>query len=244
MGFNIELFQARSPARATVGLLRVLCCKASFPEIEIALPKRGIGHRKIRVEADGSLEEGYGSDIVSFSHHGLSSQAVGLEGIKRRRGGFFNRRIVLLHRAERFAELTTQLCCCLRRVLSKLAPYPCRDFLLGEGFSAATVHRFETQDILAPKSCNRAVEHSRTPCPLTNLSGNVQRESHIRRLTHKPKRLLDALVRNETEERRLFELHGQPLPESPVEYRVARCVREIGQDNGVLLSQRMRIAGE
>jgi hypothetical protein len=38
----------------------------------------------------------------------------------------------------------------------------------------------------------------------------------------------------------LFKLHRQPLPERAVEHRIAGGVREVGEDNRVLLGQGVR----
>jgi hypothetical protein len=41
---------------------------------------------------------------------------------------------------------------------------------------------------------------------------------------------------------RLFELHGQALPEGAVKYRVASRVCEIGDDDCVFAGERVRLA--
>ena len=56
--------------------------------------------------------------------------------------------------------------------------------------------------------------------------------------------LLDALVRDESEERGLFQLHRQPLPKRLVKDRIARLVLEIRQDNRVLRREFWRAVKE
>src|SRR5260370_38704111 len=62
-------------------------------------------------------------------------------------------------------------------------------------------------------------------------------------LAYQPQGLLGPLVRNEAEEGRLLKLQSQPLPERAVEHRVAGCVREVSEDDGVLVRHRVGLAG-
>src|SRR5260370_26268782 len=62
-------------------------------------------------------------------------------------------------------------------------------------------------------------------------------------LAYQPQGLLGPLVRNEAEEGRLLKLHSKPLPERAVEHRVGGCVREVSEDDGVLVRQRVGLAG-
>jgi hypothetical protein len=57
------------------------------------------------------------------------------------------------------------------------------------------------------------------------------------------KHLADALVRNQTQEGRLFELYGKPLPQRVVKHTVARSVRKIGENNCVFVRESVFLAG-
>ena len=59
-------------------------------------------------------------------------------------------------------------------------------------------------------------------------------------LPHQLERLADAFLRYDAQKRRLLELHREPLTQRFVEYRVAGRVREIGEDDGVLVGQLRR----
>src|SRR5215469_15826372 len=50
---------------------------------------------------------------------------------------------------------------------------------------------------------------------------------------HQLQGLIYLAVGNHGQKRRLFELHGESLPQRIVEYRIARLVVEIREDNGV-----------
>src|SRR5206468_3709855 len=54
---------------------------------------------------------------------------------------------------------------------------------------------------------------------------------------HQTQSLLDTLVGDEAEERRLSKLYRQPLAKRPVEHGVARRVYEIGDDDRVLVRE-------
>ena len=82
-----------------------------------------------------------------------------------------------------------------------------------------------------------AIEPSRTAAlagSLADLPRDLRREPRLGRPIHETQYLLGLLVRNESEKRGLFQLHGQPLPKRLVKDRIARLVFEFGQDNRVL----------
>ena len=88
-----------------------------------------------------------------------------------------------------------------------------------------------------------AIEPSRTAALAVRSQMSLAssgRQPRVRRLAHQAQRLLDALLGDEAEERRLFELYRQPLAKRPVEHRVAGRVREIGEDNRVLVRESWR----
>src|ERR1700751_519007 len=87
------------------------------------------------------------------------------------------------------------------------------------------------------------VETDSDPRPLAEFSGDLRCELRIGRLVHEAEGLLDVLLRHEAKEWRLFELYRKALTEGAVEDRVTRRVCKIGEDNRVLLGQRVRLAG-
>lgn len=96
--FDIKILALAHPAPQFVGFPRLLRTQTEFSEIEIACPKRGIGHGEIRVQEDGPLEQGH-SVVIGTFRVGLPPQAIGFEGFKRWRGGLLKRGIELMHRA-------------------------------------------------------------------------------------------------------------------------------------------------
>src|SRR5215469_18860808 len=108
MGLNVELLQLTHGFAQFVGLPSVLRRQGRLAHHPIALPEPGIGHREIRIEADGSLVERDGSSPFASSRC-LPAQAVSLKGLKRRRRRLFKRSIKLPHSAKRLAQLVPHL---------------------------------------------------------------------------------------------------------------------------------------
>ena len=70
-----------------------------------------------------------------------------------------------------------------------------------------------------------AIEPSRTAAlayPLAEFPRNFRGELGIRLLAHHLQGLLDLLIGDNAQERRLFQLHGKPLPQRAVENRSRR----------------------
>ena len=106
------------------------------------------------------------------------------------------------------------------------------------------VDRLERQKVLRANLRNRTLEDGGAPRPLAEFPRNLRCEFCIRLLAHQLQGLLDLLVGDNAEEGRLFQLHGKPLPQRAVKNRVAGRVREIGEDDRVLVRQRVGLAGE
>src|SRR5215467_8440534 len=62
-------------------------------------------------------------------------------------------------------------------------------------------------------------------------------ETLLRRTSHEAESFARLLIRNQTKERRLLELHRQGLLQGVVEYRLASAVVEVGQYDRVLVRQ-------
>ena len=71
--------------------------QVGFTEIVAARAEQAIGHRKIRVETDGPLNQSNGGGIIISFPEGLCSKAVGLQRLERRRSCLFKRRGVFLY---------------------------------------------------------------------------------------------------------------------------------------------------
>ena len=62
----------------------------------------------------------------------------------------------------------------------------------------------------------------------------------VRRSAHQTKHVLNSFVGDKNNGWRLRQLHCQPLPKRLIKHWIARRIREVGDDNGVLLPQNMR----
>src|ERR1700676_4812098 len=154
---------------------------------------------KIRIEADGSLEEGNGCGPVGFPYHG-PSQAVSLEGLKRGRRGLHDWRIELLHCAKRFAQSFSQLCCCRVHGSEYMFFAGGPNLLLGQRIACAAIHGLDAENILVAQTRNRAIENGGALSPLANVAGNLRCELRVGRLAHQMEGLLDDLVGDKAEE--------------------------------------------
>ena len=124
----------------------------------------------------------------------------------------------------------------LRAVQDVLSPRRL-DLLLVENASGVAVPGAQAQDILAPKAGDRAFQHCGAGGPLTDLLRDLRGQPRIFRLSHQRQRLLDLLIRNQAEERRLLKLHGQPLAQRVVKHRIAGLVLKVREDDGVLVRE-------
>jgi hypothetical protein len=104
-------------------------------------------------------------------------------------------------------------------------------------FSAFAIDRPERQKVLGTNPGNRTIEHRGTRRPFADLSRNCRRQLCIDRLAHQTEGLLDLLVRDNAEKGRLFQLHGEPLPQCAVEHRVTRGIDEIREHYRVLFGE-------
>ena len=90
---------------------------------------------------------------------------------------------------------------------------------------------------LAAKRRNRSLQDRRTARPNAHDPRNVGGQSCICRLVHQSQRSANAIVGDQTEERRLLELHREALSQRFVEHRIAGRVGELGEHDAVLVGE-------
>src|SRR5664279_2364889 len=191
---------------------------------------------EVRVEFDGLLIKPV-SRSISGNHVKLKTQAERFQSLKRRGSRLFKRSIEFLNRGQRLAQFVPNLRSCLSQGVEHVTLVARLGFRAGQHFAAGAVDRLNRQKVRRANLSYRAFEDSCAACSLAEFSGDVGGELGIRLLAHHLQGLLDLLIGHNAEKWRLFQLHGQPLPQGAVENRVARGVSEICEDNGVLLSQ-------
>src|SRR6516165_7759144 len=104
-------------------------------------------------------------------------------------------------------------------------------------FAACTVRCPQGQKVLETNLGYRAFEDCRPAGSLADFPSNLWCELRIGRLFHHPERLLNFFFRHKAEKGRLFELHGQPLPECSIEDGVSRRVSAVGENDGALIGE-------
>jgi hypothetical protein len=87
---------------------------------------------------------------------------------------------------------------------------------------------------------NRAVKDGGTGGTHPDLPRYLRRKPCIAGLPHHFECLLDAILGNQAQERRLIELHGQTLAQRAVENGIPRRVGEVGEDNSVFFGELWR----
>ena len=165
---------------------------------------------------------------------GVPAGTIRLQSFQRGRGCLLQRRRVLLDGGQRLAQPGPDL---NRHSAQRIEDFffPSRlRLLFSEDLSTAAVPGAQPQDVLASEACNRAFQNRGAPGSLADLASDLWSEPRLGRPVHQTQYLLDLLVRNETEERGLFQLHRQPLAKRLVKDRIARLVLEFSQDNRVL----------
>lgn len=100
----------------------------------------------------------------------------------------------------------------------------------------------EADHVLVPEPRDRSVEDRGAAGSFADRERDRRGQACVGRLRHHRERLLDAVVRHEAEERRLFELDDQSLAQRDVERRIAGRVREFGEQHRVLVAKRGRRA--
>src|SRR4029077_16813148 len=113
---------------------------------------------------------------------------------------------------------------------------------LSERFTGAAAYGFEPEHKGIAEAGDRAFDDRGALRALAKLVGQLAGQPGIGFLVHEAEGLLDEVLGNAFEERRLFPLHDHGLLEGFVENGIASGVSEIGQDNGVFIGDFARIA--
>ena len=110
------------------------------------------------------------------------------------------RRVELLHNAQRLAQLASNFRSCLSESIEYVVFLAGLSFRARQRFPAYAVDRLERQEILRANLCYRTVEDGGASRPLAEFPRNRWRESCIGWLAHQAERLLDLLVRDNAQE--------------------------------------------
>ncbi|MGA7633619.1 MAG: hypothetical protein WCB11_22890, partial [Terriglobales bacterium] len=84
--------------------------------------------------------------------------------------------------------------------------------LLSKNVAGTTGPCAQPQYILASETCDRAVQNGGARGSLADFSGNLWAESRIDWLAHQSQCMLDAILRNKAQVRRLLKLYCHTLP--------------------------------
>ena len=161
--FDVEALGVAGPIAQLVGLEYALSRQRRLSHGAVAEPDERMGHRKIGIDRDRTLEERQGL-CRSPLHDHFPSGAVGLQRFKRRRRRFLERRRVFLDGGERFANSRSET----RRNLTECAQdifFPCRlRLLVGEDVAGRAVLRAQAEDVLTAER-SRSILRARRRWP-------------------------------------------------------------------------------
>ena len=195
-----------------------------------------LGKREIWIEFGGALEK-FHRRRAAFRHIDRLRCAVCLQRFERSRCGLDQRYLVLLDRGQRLADARSEFASNLAQSVQDVFLLRCLRLFVVEDLSRPTSLRAQAQDVLAAKARDGALQYRCAVASLAHLVGNLQGKLRICRLLHQPECAMNALVGNQAQEWRLFKLNRQPLAKRLVKDGVPCRVREIGEDDGVLVRQ-------
>src|SRR2546423_8389027 len=110
----------------------------------------------------------------------------------------------------------------------------------GNRVASLRIDSIQRDNVMVSQGRNRTHEHCFQSLTLANLSRYVSSHPLVRRASHELERLAHTIFREDVQERRLTELHGQSLLERSVKDRVSGRVDEVRQQDGVLFGQGTR----
>src|SRR4051812_34403753 len=96
--------------------------------------------------------------------------------------------------------------------------------LLVEDISGVAALGSESEHVLVPEARDRSPDDTGASRSDANVACDLVGQPRAWRLSHQLQGLANALVGNDAQKRRLLELHGEPLSERLIEYRIARPV--------------------
>ena len=168
----------------------------------------------------------------------VERERVGVQRVERRRRRARQRHVELLHRGERLAELLAQPCG--RRAERRQHLFLAGGFglLARHDVAGLGVDGLERDDVVAAEARDRAADQRLQLLALRDIARERPRDALVRRALHQPQRVARAIVREDLQERRLFQRDGQRDLQRAVEHRLAGRVLEVGEDDRVLLRQR------
>lgn len=158
-----------------------------------------------------------------------------------RRCGCLDGRIKLQHRIQRFAQFLSQSGGRPAHGVEHFFLLPRLLLLLRQRISGRAVHRLQSNHVIPSQTRNRARDIGFASDSLAKVARYSGRKPRIRRLIHQAKRLPHALLGDDAEERRLFKLHVQTLPERVVKNLIASRVAEIAKNDRVGCTQRLHL---
>ena len=235
-GSDPELLPVTGAIPQLPGFAGALRCEVSLANRVVHSPQPSVSHREFGVDFDSSPQKGQSSGGTPGGVK-LAARGIGFQSFERRCGSLFERSVVLFDRGERFADSGSEFAGNLAQGVQDIFFPGCLPLLFVEDVSGAAVLGAQSQYVLAPKRCNRALQDGGTSGPLADLPSVLRSQPSIRRLAHQTQRLLDALPGDEAQERRLFELYRQSLAKRAVKHGVTRRVFEISEDDGVLVRE-------
>src|SRR5262249_44783012 len=153
---------------------------------------------ELGINLNGAPQQAYRTSEIVFAKHRrrCTKCAPRLEGSC---GALLERDVVLFDGGQRFADSVSKMSSdAAQRVEDVLLPCGLRLLLIQNVARAAC--GAQPEHILTSQVCDRTAQDSSARRSLADLLGDLRRQSCVRRLSHQTERVLETLIRHETEE--------------------------------------------
>ena len=171
------------------------------------------------------------------AHDGKAGTVI-LKSVQGRCGGLFERSVVFPDGAERFADTRTKPARDHGESVEHIFLSGRLHLLLIQGLAVAAIDGFQAQNVLGSEARDGAFEGGGASGAHADLVGYLRRQARVGGLVHESQGLLNALVGDQAQERRLLQLHSKALAQCSIENRIAGGVGEIGEHDGVFFRKR------
>src|SRR5581483_35518 len=193
-------------------------------------------HGESWINCDRTLKKWHGGHRTSRTVN-LPSRGVGLQSLQGRCRRFRERRIAIGTSGERFAGPRPELPRKFRDRIQDLLFLCCSHLLIVNDLVGSATLCPQAHYVLSSETCYRSLQNGRASGPLADFARKRRTQRRVNGLPHEPQCLSDPLIRDQTEKRRLLQLHRQALPECPIENGVTRLIHKLSKHDRVFIGE-------
>ena len=203
---DVELLPVAGAVAQLVGLLDALRGQSRLAHERVGEPHRRMRHREPGIELNRALEQRHRARQVAAGPQDRRPRAECAQRLDRRRRRLLERGAMLLDGGERFSDPRSKPDGDLAQRLEHIFLARRLHLLLVEDVAGAAARCAKAQHVLGPDGRDRTFQHGCARRPLADFTGYRGRQRCGRRLSHQRQDVLNPLVGDKTEERRLLKL--------------------------------------